>query len=180
MFRVLASFKKLTTWLLAGVFVLTSAFALASAVSAAESPVEDRTLQYSDTETKVYSEAELDRGRALFNPACGHCHIAGSTYTNPDITLSLEDLENATPRRDTVLGIADYVKNPTSYDGMESLADYHPNLDMDDIYIEMRGLDEEDVELIAAHIIQQVKVLPNWGMRKNAAHDQSWNRLQRK
>ena len=180
MLRLLASFRKLAALFLATVFALTAAFAAAPAAFAVKAPVEDRTLQYSATETKVYSEAELDKGRALFNPACGHCHIAGSTYTNPDITLSLEDLQNATPRRDTVLGLADYVKNPTTYDGTESLADFHPNLDMDDIYIEMRGLGEDDVELIAAHIIQQIKVLPGWGQRKNAAHDQAWGRLQRR
>ena len=180
MLRVLASFKRLTTWLLAGVFALTSALAFSSVASAVDFPLEDRTLQYSDTATKVYTAAELDKGRALFNPACGHCHIAGSTYTNPDITLSEEDLRNATPRRDTVVGIVDYIKNPTTYDGLESLADFHPNLDMDDIYIEMRGLEDGDLELIGAHIVQQVKTLPNWGQRKNAAHDQSWGRLQRK
>ncbi|WP_017324689.1 hypothetical protein [Synechococcus sp. PCC 7336] len=176
MFRVLAPFKKIATWLLASVFALLAGFSFSPALAVTFSP-EDRTVQYNATETKTYTEAELDKGRTLFNPTCGHCHIAGATYTNPDIALSLDDLANATPRRDTVEGIVDYVKNPTTYDGQESLAEFHPNLDMDDVYIEMRGLTESDVELIAAHILQQAKVIPGWGKSKNVAHDSSWGRL---
>ncbi|MEM9568996.1 MAG: photosystem II cytochrome c-550 [Cyanobacteria bacterium P01_E01_bin.34] len=179
MFRLLSSFKKFTTWMLAGLLVLTAGFSLSSAQAATFS-AEDRTVLLDGNSTITFSEAEMDRGRRLFGPTCGHCHIAGSTYTNPDIELSLDDLSNANPRRDTVDGIVDYVKNPTTYDGMESLADFHPNLDMDDIYIEMRGLSENDVKLIAGYILQQAKVNPGWGQSKNIAHDPTFERLQRK
>ncbi|MGK7908404.1 MAG: photosystem II cytochrome c-550 [Synechococcus sp.] len=179
MFRVLASFKKITAWVLAGFLALTAGFGVSPAF-AAKFSAEDRTVLLNANETITFTEAELDRGRRLFGPTCGHCHIAGSTYTNPDIELSLDDLSNATPRRDTVEGIVDYVINPTTYDGMESLADFHPNLDMDDIYIEMRGLTEPDVKLIAGYILQQAKVNPGWGQSKNIAHDPTFERLQRK
>ena len=179
MFRILASLRKITTWVLAGLLVFTAGFGLSS-VRAATFSAEDRTVPLNANETITFSEAEMDRGRRLFGPTCGHCHIAGSTYTNPDIELSLDDLSNANPRRDTVEGIVDYVKDPTTYDGMESLADFHPNLDMDDIYIEMRGLTENDVKLIAGYILQQAKVNPGWGQSKNIAHDPTFERLQRK
>jgi photosystem II cytochrome c550 len=38
--------------------------------------------------------------------------------------LDPEALSLATPRRDNIDALVDYLKNPTSYDGLESIAEY--------------------------------------------------------
>ncbi|MEO1131138.1 MAG: cytochrome c-550 [Cyanobacteria bacterium J06639_1] len=181
MFDPLAPFKKLTLWLVAALlFAFSYSFtpAVAAPSEADEAlDLQSRTVLYSDTESKAYTTRELAQGRKLFNQACGQCHIAGTSYTNPDVTLSREDLQNATPRRDTVLSIVDYMHEPLTYDGEDSLAEYHPNVEMKSIYPKMRNLDDAKLELIAAHTLQQANVIPGWGGTKNEAHDPSWNRL---
>jgi photosystem II cytochrome c550 len=45
------------------------------------------------------------------------------TKTNPNVGLDPEALSLATPR-DNIDALVDYLKNPTSYDGLESIAEY--------------------------------------------------------
>lgn len=181
MFDPLAPFKKLTLWLVA-VLLISLSYGLTPALAAPSAADEAldlaaRTVLYTDTESKTYTTQELNQGRKLFNQACGQCHIAGTSYTNPDVTLSREDLANATPRRDNVLAIVDYMHYPLTYDGEDSLAEYHPNVELKSIYPKMRNLDDEKLQLIAAHTLQQANVIPGWGGTKSEAHDPSWNRL---
>lgn len=181
MFDPLAPFKKLTIWLAAAVvFAVSYSFSPALAASSPADEALDikaRTVLLTETESKTYTQAELNQGRKLFNAACGQCHIAGTSYTNPDVTLSLEDLTNATPPRNTVMAIVDYMHEPTTYDGEDSLAEYHPNVELKSIYPKMRNLDDDKLKLIAAHTLQQANVIPGWGGTKSEAHDPSWNRL---
>jgi photosystem II cytochrome c550 len=50
----------------------------------------------------------------------------------------------------------DYLKNPTTYDGLESIAEIHPSIKKD-IYPRMRSLTDEDLTAIAGHILLQPK-----------------------
>jgi photosystem II cytochrome c550 len=70
--------------------------------------------------------------------------------TNPNVGLDSEALSLAT-RRNSVSSLVDYLKNPTTYDGLESIAEIHPSI-KSDIYPRMRSLTDEDLTAIAGHI----------------------------
>jgi len=112
----------------------------------------------------VLSPEQVKRGKRLFNATCGACHVGGITKTNPNIGLDPEALSLATPRRDNISALVDYLKNPTTYDGLESIAEVHPSIKSADIYPRMRSLTDEDLYSIAGHILLSPKVITEkWG-----------------
>ena len=114
--------------------------------------------------TTVLTPEQVKRGKRLFNTTCGACHVGGITKTNPNIGLDPESLSLATPRRDNIAALVDYLKNPTSYDGLDSIAEVHPSIKSADIYPRMRSLTDEDLYSIAGHIMLQPKILTEkWG-----------------
>ena len=114
--------------------------------------------------TVVLSLEEAKRGKRLFNAACSQCHIGGITKTNPNVGLEPEALSLATPTRNNIEALVDYMKNPTSYDGLESIAEIHPSIKSADIYPKMRALSEEDLYAIAGHILLQPRIISEkWG-----------------
>ena len=114
--------------------------------------------------TTVLSPEQVKRGKRLFNATCGACHVGGVTKTNPNVGLDPEALSLATPRRDNIASIVDYLKNPTTYDGLESIAEVHPSIKSADIYPRMRSLTDEDLYTIAGHIMLQPKIVSEkWG-----------------
>ena len=114
--------------------------------------------------TIILSPEQVKRGKRLFNATCGACHVGGMTKPNPNVGLDPEALSLATPRRDNVEALVDYLKNPTSYDGFESIAEVHPSIKSADIYPRMRSLTDEDLMAISGHILLQPKILTEkWG-----------------
>lgn len=114
--------------------------------------------------TIVLTPEQVKRGKRLFNATCGACHVGGITKTNPNVGLDPEALSLATPRRDNIASLVDYMKNPTSYDGLESIAEVHPSIKSADIYPRMRSVTEEDLTAMAGHILLAPKVLSEkWG-----------------
>jgi photosystem II cytochrome c550 len=144
-------------------FVLFSAFVTtASAIDLDEAT---RTVvQDSAGKTVVLTPEQVKRGKRLFNATCGACHTGGITKTNPNVGLDPEALSLATPRRDNIEGLVDFMKNPTTYDGLESIAETHPSIKSADIYPRMRSVTDEDLTAIAGHILLQPKVVTEkWG-----------------
>lgn len=114
--------------------------------------------------TIVLTPEQVKRGKRLFNATCGACHVGGMTKTNPNVGLDPEALSLATPRRDNISALVDYMKNPTSYDGLDSIAETHPSIKSADIYPRMRSVTDEDLTAMAGHILLQPKVLnEKWG-----------------
>ena len=114
--------------------------------------------------TVILSPEQVKRGKRLFNATCGACHVGGITKTNPNVGLDLEALSLATPRRDNITALVDYLKNPTTYDGLESIAEIHPSIKSADIYPRMRSLTDEDLYSIAGHIMLSPKInTEKWG-----------------
>jgi photosystem II cytochrome c550 len=114
--------------------------------------------------TIVLTPEQVKRGKRLFNATCGACHVGGVSKTNPNVGLDAEALSLATPRRDNVAALVDYFKNPTTYDGLESIAEVHPSIKSADIYPRMRSLTEEDLVAMAGHILTSPKVQgEKWG-----------------
>jgi photosystem II cytochrome c550 len=114
--------------------------------------------------TVVLTPEQVKRGKRLFNATCGACHLGGITKTNPNVGLDPEALSLATPRRDNIAALVDYMKNPTSYDGLDSIAEIHPSIKSADIYPRMRSVTDEDLYSIAGHIMLQPKIVTEkWG-----------------
>ena len=112
----------------------------------------------------VLTPEQVKRGKRLFNASCGSCHTGGIPKTNPNIGLDPEGLGLATPNRNSIAGLVDYMKNPTTYDGLESIAEVHPSIASADIFPKMRSLSEEDLFAIAGHIMVQPQIISEkWG-----------------
>jgi len=114
--------------------------------------------------TTVLTAEQVKRGKRLFNASCGSCHTGGITKTNPNIGLDSEALSLATPNRNSIAGLVDYIKNPTTFDGLDSIAETHPSISSADIFPKMRSLSEDDLFAISGHILLQPKVVSEkWG-----------------
>jgi photosystem II cytochrome c550 len=98
----------------------------------------------------TFSEKEIKTGRKIFNDSCGTCHAGGITKTNQNVGLDPETLALATPPRDSVESLVDYLKDPS--------------LRSADVFVKMRDLDENDLRLIAGYILVAPKVQGlQWG-----------------
>ena len=124
-----------------------------------------RTVTLNDQgDTVTLSRKQADDGARLFGKVCASCHALGVTKTNPAFDLSTETISFATPRRDTVEGLVDYMNDPTTYDGEISIAEIHPSKKSADIYATMRNLTDDDLQNIAGHILIQPQVMGGkWG-----------------
>ena len=121
-------------------------------------------VKVSSGNTVVLSPEQVKRGKRLFNATCGACHVGGMTKTNPNVGLDPEGLSLATPRRDSIDALVDYLKNPTSYDGLDSIAEVHPSIKSADLYPRMRSVTDDDLYAIAGHILLQPKIITEkWG-----------------
>ncbi|MBW4471438.1 MAG: cytochrome c-550 [Stenomitos rutilans HA7619-LM2] len=134
-------------------------------VSAAELDVATRTIPLDDKGgTLELSLKQVKEGKRLFQYACAQCHAGGVTKTDPNVGLDPESLSLATPSRNSVDALVDYMKDPTTYDGAQSIAEVHPSLKSKDNFPEMRNLTEDDLVAIAGHILLQPKVVGDkWG-----------------
>ncbi|MGB3299717.1 MAG: photosystem II cytochrome c-550 [Phormidesmis sp.] len=98
-------------------------------------------------------------GQHKFNSSCAQCHIDGGTKPNPDVDLSTQALALATPARDSISSLIDYLNYPTTYDGLQSLAEFHPSVLNLDLFPKMRDLNKEDLEAIAGYILAEPKII---------------------
>lgn len=130
-----------------------------SSANAIELDEASRTVAANDQgQTVVLSQKEAVAGQRLFNNTCSYCHNSGRTKTNPNVTLSSEDLSGAYPARDNIAGIVDFLKHPTSYDGETDISLLHPNTTRSDLHPQMRNLTDDDLEAIAGYILIQPNI----------------------
>lgn len=153
---------------LIGVVVATLFLALQLGVGSATALELDeaiRTVPLNDKgDQVVLSLKQVKEGKALFQYACAQCHVGGVTKTNQNVGLEPEALALATPNRNNIAGLVDYMKNPTTYDGEEEISELHPSTKSADIFTEMRNLTEDDLVAIAGHILLQPKIVGSkWG-----------------
>ena len=146
--------------LIASLFLL-----LSQNLRALELDESTRTVQLQENgQTVVLTPEQVKRGKRVFNNTCAQCHNGGITKTNPNIGLDPESLSLATPSRDHVSGLIDYMKDPTSYDGESSIAELHPSIKSAEIFPKMRNLTDEDLFAVAGHILIQPKIASEkWG-----------------
>jgi photosystem II cytochrome c550 len=134
-------------------------------VSAAELDKATRTVPLNDSgDTLVLNLKQVKEGKRLFQYACAQCHVGGVTKTDPNVGLDPESLALATPPRNSIESLVDYIEDPTSYDGETSIAEVHPSLKSKDTFPAMRNLTKDDLVAIAGHILLQPKVVgEKWG-----------------
>lgn len=153
---------------LIGVFVatvlLTFQFFVGNA-TATELDEATRTVLLNDqNSTYVLTVKEVKEGKRLFSFACADCHLGGVTKTNQNVGLDPETLALATPPRNNLEGIVDYLKNPTTYDGEIEISELHPSTKSADIFTEMRNLTDDQLKEIGGYILTQPKVAgKQWG-----------------
>lgn len=147
------------------IYSLFSIFLFVPTVFSIELDEATRTIPINNEgKTTVLTPEQVKRGKRLFNSSCGQCHIGGITKTNPNLGLDPEALSLATPARNNVNSLIDYMKNPTTYDGLESIAEIHPSIKSANIFTRMRSLDDDDLFDIAGHILIQPKIVAEkWG-----------------
>jgi photosystem II cytochrome c550 len=115
-------------------------------------------------DTITISVPELAQGKKMFQYACAQCHAGGVTKTNPNVGLEPQTLALATPPRDNVEGLIEFMKAPMSFDGFNDISEEHPGLNSKDLFPEMRNLTDEDLQAIAGYILIQPRVVGvKWG-----------------
>ena len=147
-------------------FVLTffissiSIFIWVNAAVAVDIDAATRTVPWDETGEEItFSIQQLAQGQRKFNQSCAQCHLDGVSKPNPDVDLSTQTLGSATPARDNVASLLDYFNNPTTYDGLASLAELHPSTAQTDLFPKMRDLTEDDLTAIAGYILVQPKII---------------------
>ena len=154
-------FKKYLSFFAVSLLLSNSFVSQANAIDLDEDTL---TIPLNSSGTVVLTPEQVKRGKRLFNTTCAQCHAGGVTKTNPNVGLEPESLALATPARNNITSLVGYMKNPTSYDGLQNIAEIHPSIASADIFPKMRALTDEDLFSIAGHILLQPKVVAEkWG-----------------
>jgi photosystem II cytochrome c550 len=144
--------------------IISSFFSIELNVQAKELDEATRIVPLNSSKFITLSSEQVKRGKRLFNNTCSVCHTGGITKTNPNVGLDSESLSLATPQRNTIEGLVDYLNNPTTFDGLEYISETHPSIKSADIFPKMRSLTQEDLIAIAGHILIQPKIISEkWG-----------------
>jgi photosystem II cytochrome c550 len=113
-----------------------------------------------DTEghRQTFSAADLSAGKQLFETNCLSCHVGGITLLEPDVSLSLADLQAASPRRDSIAGLVNFFRQPLTYDGRDNAISCRE--------IPESWLPNSEVEKLAAFMLRSAEIAPGWGTAK--------------
>lgn len=156
-------------FILLAVAIVFFAFNIAvGSAAAVELTPEVRTVKANEAgDTVTLSLQQVQKGKRLFVDTCAQCHAHGRTKTDPNVSLGTDSLAGATPQRDNMAALVDYMKNPTTYDGETEIYELHPSTRSADIFPEMRNLTDDDLEALAGHILLQPQVEGGrWGTGK--------------
>lgn len=106
-------------------------------------------------QTQQFSGEDLSVGKELFETHCLNCHVGGATLPDPTVSLALKTLAGATPPRDNINGIVNFLREPMTYDGS-------------DVTFWCRQVPEtwmpkEQIEKLAAFVLRAAQKAPGWG-----------------
>ncbi len=102
-----------------------------------------------------FTVADFVQGKRLFEQNCLNCHVGGNTLPNPIVSLSLTDLQGATPARDTIESLVTFMRLPMSYDGTEESYACRE--------VPESWLSASQVSTLAAFILRAAQEAPGWG-----------------
>lgn len=105
--------------------------------------------------TRLFSPEELSVGKQLFANNCINCHVGGANLPDPQVSLSLKKLQNASPRRNRINALASFIRQPMTYDGSQETywcRQMPPSV-----------LSQQEVESLAAFVLTAAQKAPGWG-----------------
>jgi photosystem II cytochrome c550 len=105
--------------------------------------------------TKQFSGEDLSVGKELFEANCINCHVGGATLPDPTVSLGLKTLAGATPPRDNINGIVDFLREPMTYDGSD--------LTFWCRQVPESWMPQEQIEKLAAFVLRAAQKAPGWG-----------------
>lgn len=103
----------------------------------------------------ISSPAMAAVGKELFEAHCLNCHVGGATLPDPTISLSLKTLAGATPPRDNINGIVNFLREPMTYDGSDVTFWCRQVPDT--------WMPKEQIEKLAAFVLRAAQKAPGWG-----------------
>ena len=106
-------------------------------------------------QTKLFSGEDLSFGKELFEAHCLNCHVGGATLPDPTVSLALDTLAGATPPRDNIDGIVNFLRAPMTYDGSD--------LSFWCRQVSESWMPQEQIEKLAAFVLRAAQKAPGWG-----------------
>ncbi|HEY9833439.1 MAG TPA: photosystem II cytochrome PsbV2 [Stenomitos sp.] len=106
-------------------------------------------------QTKLFSGEDLSFGKELFEAHCLNCHVGGATLPDPTVSLALDTLAGATPSRDNINGIVNFLREPMTYDGSD--------LSFWCRQVSENWMPPEQIEKLAAFVLRAAQKAPGWG-----------------
>ncbi|MCS6782765.1 MAG: photosystem II cytochrome PsbV2 [Gloeomargarita sp. SKYBB_i_bin120] len=107
---------------------------------------------------QTFTAADLSVGKRLFESNCINCHVGGATLPNPRVSLSLADLQGATPPRDNIAALMAFMRAPRSYDGQEESYTCRA--------LPPESVADPELAQLAAFILRAAQVAPGWGSKE--------------
>lgn len=109
-------------------------------------------------QTKQFSPEDLSAGKELFETNCINCHVGGATLPDPTVSLALDTLAGATPPRNNINGLVDFLREPMTYDGSEPTFWCRQ--------VPESWMPQEQIEKLAAFVLRAAQKAPGWGTSK--------------
>ncbi len=106
-------------------------------------------------QTKLFSGEDLSVGKELFEAHCINCHVGGATLPDPTVSLALDTLAGATPPRNNIDGIVNFLREPMTYDGSD--------LSFWCRQVSESWIPQEQIEKLAAFVLRAAQKAPGWG-----------------
>ncbi len=105
--------------------------------------------------TRLFSAGDFSAGKQLFAQNCLNCHVGGATLPDPTISLSLATLQGATPPRNNINSLVEYLRQPMTYDGSEESFWCRQ--------VPESWMSQPDIENLAAFVLRAAQKAPGWG-----------------
>ncbi|MGJ3254582.1 MAG: photosystem II cytochrome PsbV2 [Elainellaceae cyanobacterium] len=109
-------------------------------------------------DSRLFSADDLSEGKQLFEENCINCHVGGSTLPDPTVSLSLDALHGASPPRDNISNLVQYLRLPMTYDGSEETYWCRQ--------VPESWMSDSEVENLSAFILRAAQKAPGWGTSK--------------
>lgn len=106
-------------------------------------------------DTRVFSLEEISQGKQLFANNCLNCHVGGATLPDPQTSLALSKLQEATPPRDNVNSLVTFLRQPMTYDGTEETYWCRQ--------VPESWMSQAEVENLAAFVLTAAQKAKGWG-----------------
>ncbi len=106
--------------------------------------------------TRLFSAEDLSAGKRLFQQNCLNCHVGGANLPDPTISLSLADLNGATPPRSNINALVAYLRQPMTYDGSEASFWCRQ--------VPESWMPQAQIENLAAFLLRAAQKAPAWGV----------------